>query len=85
MNTYPYLCDYIHYLEKKVAKLKTENKQLQKKAAKQLHIEKMEYKIHELHVKTLSGTMNLGLTAQADEQAMGEIINQLTKTGNFNS
>lgn len=83
-NTYPYLCDYISFLEAKVKKTKETNTKLKEQAKTTLHIERLEYKIHELHVQTLSGTMNLGITAQADENTMNDLVNQLTKTGNFN-
>lgn len=84
MYTYPYLCDYICYLETKLKKTIAANRQLKKETSKTLHIERMEYKIHELNVSTLSGTMNLGVTTQADEETMEQLLNQLKKTGNFN-
>lgn len=84
MNTYPYLCDYIQYLETQLQKCKAANQRLKKEANKTLHIDRMEYKIHELNVSTLSGTMNLGVTTQADEETMEQLLNQLSKTGNFN-
>nr|WP_232345502.1 spore germination protein GerPC [Paenactinomyces guangxiensis] len=68
-------------LEKEISKLKKENKELKDKveAVRPVSIDKVEYKIHELHVDTLSGTLNVGLTANGDEASMGEVIDKIVE------
>ena len=69
----------LKYLEQEIRRLQQENRQL-KEAIEQLkpmHIEKIEYKIHELHVETLSGTLNIGLTANGEDVGVGEIIEKM--------
>lgn len=56
----------IEKLEHEVKFLKRENKQLREAIStiKPISIEKITYKVQELHVETLSGTLNIGLTTQ---------------------
>ncbi len=71
----------INLLEEEVYKLKKDNKELKKKlqAIQQLRIDKIEYKINELKVDTLSGTLNVGLSTLADEQSLKEIVDRMVK------
>ncbi|MFC7442469.1 spore germination protein GerPC [Laceyella putida] len=75
------LWERINKLENKVQELATENETLQHqvKQLTPIHIDKIEYKIHELHVDTLSGTLNIGLTATGEELGVGEIIEKAVK------
>ncbi|MRG29479.1 hypothetical protein GIJ05_15200 [Laceyella tengchongensis] len=75
------LWERIYSLENRLQMLVNENEALQQqvKQLKPLHIDKIEYKIHELHVETLSGTLNIGLTATGEENGVGEIIEQVVK------
>jgi spore germination protein PC len=71
----------IDLLEEEIYKLKKENKELKRKlqAAQPLRIDKIEYKINELKVDNLSGTLNVGLSTFADEQSLKEIIDRMVK------
>lgn len=69
----------IKQLQKEIEKLKAENRELSKKIAalQPVQIEKMEYKINELIVETLSGTLNIGLSAHTDEKGLQKIIEKI--------
>lgn len=73
--------EQIQVLKKEITELKTANQKLQKKIAKlqPIQIEKMEYKIHELVVKTLSGTLNIGLTVHGEEEDIVKLIEKMQK------
>ncbi len=43
----------------------------------------MEYKIQELDIQTLSGTLNVGLTAHGDEKSIEDMINKMMQEGNM--
>jgi spore germination protein PC len=68
-------------LKTQIEALKKENEELRVKmeAITPLHIERIEYKIHELHVDTLSGTLNVGLTATGDDSCVGEVIEKIVE------
>lgn len=73
--------EQIQSLKNEITELKAANQKLQKKMAtlQPIQIEKMEYKIHELVVKTLSGTLNIGLTAHGDEESIVKLIEKMQK------
>jgi spore germination protein PC len=75
---YP-MWDLLAKLEKETAELKKEIRELKEKLdqLRPVHIDKLEYKIHELEIDTLSGTLNVGLTANGDDSAVGEIIEKI--------
>jgi len=56
--------------EVKFQMLEEENNELKEKLSeiKPIHIENMNYKIQELHVKELTGTLNIGMTALTDPE-----------------
>jgi spore germination protein PC len=68
-------------LKTQIEALKKENEEFRVKmeAITPLHIERIEYKIHELHVDTLSGTLNVGLTATGDDSCVGEVIEKIVE------
>jgi hypothetical protein len=70
-------------LEQEVASLRKENEALRKKLAsvQPVTIERLEYKIQELSIKTLSGTLNVGLSATGDDQSIAGMIEQIQKKG----
>lgn len=75
-----YLIDQrLKYLEQEIHRLKQENAFLKEKIEqlKPIQIEKIEYKVHELHVETLSGTLNIGLTANGEDAGVGEVIEKI--------
>lgn len=76
-----FLWERLQQLENELTSLKKENQELKEKIAsiKPIQIDKIEYKIHELQVQTLSGTLNVGLTANGDETCMGEVIEKIVE------
>lgn len=66
-------------MNKEMVKLKAENQALKEKLAslQPIQIEKIEYKINELVVETLSGTLNIGLSAHTDEQGLQQVIDKI--------
>ena len=83
---YAYLWNRLNRLEREIAFLRKENEALKKKLAslQPVTIERIEYKIQELSIKTLSGTLNVGLTATGDDKSVARIIEQLQAKGNEN-
>ncbi|TCS92842.1 spore germination protein GerPC [Hazenella coriacea] len=77
----PYWWARLQQLEDEIAKLNKESQELKEMInnLKPIQIDKMEYKIHELHVQTLSGTLNVGLSANGDETCMSGVIDQIMK------
>ncbi len=69
--------DKIFQLEKRMAQLEEENKEIKEKlvSMKPVHIEAINYKIQELVVKELKGTLNIGMTGITDPQQLAEWIN----------
>jgi spore germination protein PC len=60
--------DYLQHFEQRLQKLEQENQQLKQQVEqiKPIHIENINYKIQELSVKELKGTLNIGMTALTD-------------------
>lgn len=71
----------LQQLEKEISKLKKENQELKEKISqiKPIQIDKIIYKIQELQVETLSGTLNVGLSAVTDPQKMHELFEEIIK------
>ncbi|GAA0379262.1 spore germination protein GerPC [Bacillus horti] len=71
--------DFFRILEEKVQRLEQENEELRGKIEqlKPIHIENINYKIQELTVRELKGTLNIGMTALSDPE---EIKKWLTET-----
>lgn len=67
-NPYSQNNHYFHSLEERIRLLEEENKELKEKIEnlKPLHIENINYKIQELSVRELKGTLNIGMTALSD-------------------
>jgi spore germination protein PC len=65
--------------KERVRRYREKNKKLKEELAKNriIRVEKIEYKIHELHVPTLSGILNIGMTANGEEATMGEILEKI--------
>lgn len=78
-----YLWDRLNELEQDIMRLKKENKEIKEQLAEiqPLKIERVEYKIQELQVETLSGTLNVGLTAHGSEKSIEQLINQMNQEG----
>lgn len=77
-----YLYDRLQHLETEITQLKQQNEELGKKinqTTHPVHIDKIEYKIHELHVQTLSGTLNVGLTANGDDTCLGDVVEKIVE------
>ncbi len=78
-NPFYHIEQRLQYLEHELTRLIQENASLKKKIEqlKPVQVEKIEYKVHELHVDTLSGTLNIGLTANGEETGIGEVIEKM--------
>ncbi|PRX40745.1 spore germination protein GerPC [Planifilum fimeticola] len=76
---YPYLWDRLRHLEREIAILRKENEALKKKLAslQPITIERIEYKIQELSIETLSGTLNVGLSATGDGESIERILEKV--------
>ncbi len=76
---YPYLWDRLRHLEREIAILRRENEALKKKLAslQPITIERIEYKIQELSIETLSGTLNVGLSATGDCESIERILEKV--------
>jgi regulator of replication initiation timing len=64
-------------MEQKVAALKEESQRLTERldSMKTIQIENINYKIQELTVKELKGTLNIGMTALTDENEIRKWLN----------
>lgn len=60
--------DYFQQFEQRLQQLEQENQRLRQQVEqmKPIHIENINYKIQELSVKELKGTLNIGMTALTD-------------------
>lgn len=76
---YAYLWDRLNQLQQEIDTLRQENEAFSKKLAElePLRIERIEYKVQELHVETLSGTLDIGMTVKGDEKSIARIIEQM--------
>lgn len=68
----------LEQLEKKLEELEEENKELKEKLEniKPINIENINYKIQELTVKELSGTLNIGMTALTDPENIKKLMEE---------
>lgn len=63
-------------VEERLVRLEAENRKLKEaleaalQQTKPLHIDHITYKVQELHVRDLTGTLNIGLTALADPKQL---------------
>ncbi|SEN66402.1 spore germination protein GerPC [Lihuaxuella thermophila] len=81
IHPYHYLYEQLQQLQQQIDTLKQENAELRDKIAQMrpVQIDKIEYKIHELQIQTLSGTLNVGLTANGEDTCMGEVIEKIVE------
>lgn len=70
--------DYFHKLEERLRQLEQENEQLKDKISHlhPVHVENITYKVQELHVEHLTGTLNIGLTALSDAEQIKRWMEQ---------
>ncbi|GGG09874.1 spore germination protein GerPC [Paenibacillus abyssi] len=68
----------IRQLEDKLLLVENESQQLKKalQQIKPVHIENISYKVQELTVQELSGTLNIGLTALSDPEQLEKWLKQ---------
>ncbi|MFC4077720.1 spore germination protein GerPC [Salinithrix halophila] len=76
---YAYLWDRINQLQQELEALKKENEEIRRKldSIQPLRIDKIDYKVQELHVEQLSGALNIGLTLKGDEDSIMGIVDKL--------
>src|SRR5690606_27336783 len=79
-NFWQHLEQRLRYLEESNIRLDKENKKLQEQIEqiKPIHIENINYKIQELVVKELSGTLNIGMTGFTDPQELAKWVSEET-------
>jgi hypothetical protein len=70
---------YFEYLRHEIEKLRMEQEALRKQVAeiKPFHVNRLEYKIQELNIDTLSGLLNLGLSLNGDGKHMKELAEKI--------
>lgn len=70
---------YFEYLRQEIEKIRAENEALRKQIEeiKPIYIDRMEYKIQELNIETLSGMLNLGLSLNGDGENMTELADKI--------
>jgi len=73
----------IRQLEEKWKRLEEETRRLQHQLQqlKPVHIEHIHYKIQELHLRDLSGTLNIGLTALSDPEQLEQWLKRQPAPG----
>ncbi|MDF2925984.1 MAG: hypothetical protein K0R57_4898 [Paenibacillaceae bacterium] len=66
-------------LEQRVLELESDNKDLREQLAgiKPVQCGNITYKVQELHVNELTGTLNIGLTSLAEEGQLKDMIDQI--------
>jgi hypothetical protein len=70
---------YFEYLRQEIEKIRYENELLRKQVEelKPIKVEKMEYKIQELNIQTLSGMLNLGLSLNGDGENISDLAEKI--------
>jgi spore germination protein PC len=78
-----HLWDRLNRMEREMEHLRQENDALRKRveSLQPLSIERLEYKIQELNIETLSGTLNIGLTTHTDGQGLEQMIESMHRDG----
>ncbi|SDN63295.1 Spore germination protein GerPC [Fictibacillus solisalsi] len=73
----------LQQLQQQIIELQHENQSLKEALSniKPVNIENINYKIQELHVKELKGTLNIGLTGEAHLDDMETIIDEIQQDG----
>ncbi|WP_062239236.1 spore germination protein GerPC [Fictibacillus sp. FJAT-27399] len=73
------LYHFLQQLQQQIIELQHENQTLREALnnIKPINIENINYKIQELHVKELKGTLNIGLTGEAHLEDMETIIDEI--------
>ncbi|PTM56416.1 spore germination protein GerPC [Desmospora activa] len=81
-----HLWDRLNRMEQEMERLRQENTELKKQieSLQPVTIERLEYKIQELSIQTLSGTLNIGLTTHGDGQGLERLIESMHREGKAN-
>lgn len=74
-----WLMERLQVMEQRQQELEEENKRLQERidSMEPVRCGDITYKIQELHIKELTGTLNIGLTSLAEEGQIQDMITQL--------
>jgi hypothetical protein len=67
----------IQQLDMRVQRLERENQDLRKQleaTKRPFRVKKIVYHVHALHIKEMSGTLNIGITAPIDEEDMEQLV-----------
>ncbi|MGB8954675.1 MAG: spore germination protein GerPC [Tumebacillaceae bacterium] len=79
------LWEVVRHLEMRVQALERENHAIReelRETKKRFKVRKMVYHIHALHIKEMSGTLNIGVTAPIDEKEMERLILEMKQDDN---
>ena len=79
------LWEVVRHLEMRVQALERENHAIReelRETKKRFKVRKMVYHIHALHIKEMSGTLNIGVTAPIDENEMERLILEMKQDDN---
>lgn len=70
---------YLEYLRQEMEKLRIENEKLRSQIEniQPISIDKLEYKIQELNIQTLSGMLNLGISLNGDGENMTDLAEKI--------
>lgn len=80
MQEYANIKDVLNYICNEIDTIKIQNKEILNKISNlPLNIESLEYKVNELKIDTLSGSLNLGLTASGDDVCVQKIVDKFTE------
>src|SRR5699024_12283373 len=83
-GVYAYLWDRLNQLEQEIEDLKQENQELRQKigSIQPLQVDSIQYKVQELHVENLNGTLDIGLNIQADDENIAQMIEKMKEGEN---
>lgn len=79
------LWEVVRHLEMRVQALERENHAIReelRETKKRFKVRKMVYHIHALHIKEMSGTLNIGVTAPINENEMERLILEMKQDDN---
>lgn len=72
----------IQQLDLRVRALEHENQELRKQldsTKRPFRVKKIVYHVHALHIKEMSGTLNIGITAPLDEEEMEQLVVEMKR------
>lgn len=76
----PTFYELLQQIQERLFKLEEENKELKKQIQeiKPIVIENINYKIQEINVEELKGTLNIGWTGEADAKEVSKMVGEIS-------